>query len=76
MPCVLSNLSPEVSDSIEDANKLGGPAEDIRDAMMYYQVRVLHWSSPPCPMLAPDLAATGYPQQELPAHRESHPPAF
>jgi len=50
MPCVLSNLSPEVSDSVKDADGLGGLVEDIRDAMMYYQVRVLHWSSPPCPM--------------------------
>ena len=61
MPRVLSNLLPEVSDGIRDADKLGGLVKDIHDAMMqYYQVHVLHWSSSPCPMPDPDPAATGY----------------
>ena len=76
MPYVLSNLSPEVFDSIKDADKLSGLVEDgICDAMVYCQVRVSHWSLPPCPMPAPDPAATGCLRQESPAHRESHPPA-
>ena len=57
MHCVLLNLSPKVSDSIKDADKLGGLVEDIRDVIMYYHVHVLHWSSPPCPIPAPDPVA-------------------
>jgi len=60
MPCVLSNRSPEVSDSIRDADKLGGLVEDIRNATMYYHVRVSYRSSPPCQMPAPDPTAKGY----------------
>ena len=46
--------------SIKNADKLGGLVEGIRDAMMDYQVWILHHSFPPCLMLAPDFLATRY----------------
>ena len=57
-----------------DANKLGGLLEDIRDAIMDYQV----CTSPSHLALQhvifePDFIATRYLRQELPAHREFHP---
>ena len=55
MENVLQELEPLVEqrkvtgffNNVENANKLGGLAGDIRDAMMDYQVRLL--STCPCP---------------------------
>ena len=58
--------------NIKNADKLGSLVEDIRDAMMDYQVCVSHCSFLPCLMLALDFVATRYLRQELPAHCESH----
>jgi len=63
-------------DNIKNADKLAGLVEDIRDAVMDYQVCITDYSFLPCLTLVPDLIATGYLRQELPAHRESHLPAF
>ena len=45
----------------ENADKLGGLVEDIRDAMMEYQVRMQHYSPLQCLMFVLDLVATRYP---------------
>ena len=63
-------------DNIKNADKLAGLVDDIRDAMMEYQVCISNYSLLPCLTLVLDFIATGYLQQELPAHRESHLPAF
>jgi len=63
-------------DNIKNADKLGGLVEDIRDAMMHYQVCMLHRSFLLCLMLALDFIAARYLRQELPAYRESHLPAL
>jgi len=62
--------------NVKNADKLGGLVEDIRYAMMDYQVCTLNYSFLPCLMSVLDLVTTRYLRQELPAHRESHPPAF
>jgi len=62
--------------NIKNADELSGLVEDIRDAMMDYQVCMPHCSFLPCLMLALDFVTTRYLRQELPAHRESHLPAF
>ena len=62
--------------NIKNADKLGGLVEDIRDAMMNYQVCISHCSFQLCLMLALDFVATRYIRQELPAHRKSRLPAF
>ena len=59
--------------NVKNADKLGGLVEDIRDAMMEYQVRMLHYPLLSRLMLALDFVATRYLRQELPAHRASHP---
>ena len=63
-------------DNTKNADKLGGLVEDIRDAMMDYQVCISHRSFLSCLILALDFIATRYLRQELPAYRESHLPAF
>ena len=62
--------------NLENADKLGGLMEDIRDAMMEYQVCVPDHSFLRRLMFAPDFVATRYLRQELSVHRESHPLAF
>ena len=57
--------------NVENADKLGGLVEDIRDAMMEYQVRMQNCSFPPRLTFTPDFVATRYLQQELSAHCES-----
>ena len=44
----------------ENAQKIDGLVEDIRDAMMDYQVRMSNRSFMPCPIFAQDLSATRY----------------
>jgi hypothetical protein len=60
----------------KNADKLGGLVEDIRDAMMVYQVCMTHCSFLQCLALVLDPVTTIYLRQELPVHRESHLPAF
>ena len=62
--------------NVENADKLGGLVEDIRGAIMEYQVRLTNYSSLPCLMFVLDFVATRYLRQELPAHRESHSLTF
>ena len=62
--------------NIKNTDKLGGLVEDIRDAIMNYQVCISYHSSLPCLIWVLDFVATRYLRQELSAHRESHPPAF
>ena len=62
--------------NIKNADKLGGLVEDIRDAMMDYQVSIPYYSFLLCLTFALDFVATRYLRQELPANRKSHPPAF
>jgi hypothetical protein len=66
--------------SAENANKLGSLLEDVRDAMMEYQVRmVLCYLLPRCLTFEPDFIATRYLRQKLSAHCESPiylPPTF
>ena len=62
--------------NIKNADKLGGLVEDIRDAMMNYQVCISHSPLQLCLILALDFVATRYIRQELPAHCKSHLPTF
>ena len=61
----------------KNADKLGGLVEDIRDAMMEYQVNIHELSTSGTRLtLAQDFVATRHLRQELSAHRESHPATF
>ena len=52
--------------NVRDAKKLGGLLEDIRDAVLEYQVRTsLNYPALRCLMFGPDFIATRYLQQEL-----------
>jgi len=57
--------------NVENADKLGGLVEDIRDAMMEYQVCIHNCPSPALLMLAPDFVAARSLRQEFPTHRKS-----
>jgi hypothetical protein len=58
--------------NVKNADKLSGLVEDIREAMMDYQVGTSNYSFLPCLMSMLDFTATRYLRQELPAHRESY----
>ena len=59
--------------NVRNADKLGGLLEDIRDAMMEYQVWVLfNYLVLQHLMFEPGFIATGYVRQELSDHRGSH----
>ena len=59
--------------SVGNADKLGSLLEDIRDAMMEYQVWIpLHCSLPQHLTFESDFVTTRYLRQQLPAHREFH----
>ena len=62
--------------NFENAGTLGSLVEDIRDAMVEYQVCVLNHSSPSRLTFVLDLIATRSLRQEFPTHRESHPLPF
>jgi len=62
--------------NVKNADKLGGLVEDIRDAMMDYQVCNSNYPFLPSLMSVLDFVTTRYLRQELPAHRESHLPAL
>ena len=62
--------------NVENAEKLGGLVEDIRDAMMDYQARTSNDLFLPCLNFFLDIITTRYIRQELPTHRESHPTTF
>jgi hypothetical protein len=59
----------------ENAQKITGLVEDIREVMLDYQVCVPVYLFLPCLMFMPtlvlDFIATGYLRQELSAYRES-----
>jgi len=59
--------------NFENAGMLDGLAEDIRDAVMEYQVRGSNCSPPSRLMFVLDFIATGSLQQEFPTHCEPHP---
>ena len=60
--------------NVGNSDKLGGLLEDIRDAMMDYQVRMsLNYPGSRRLMFELDFIAARYLRQELSAHRESHP---
>ena len=59
--------------NVVNADKLGGLNEDIRDAMMEYQVCTCDLSAPALLTFAPDLVTARHLRQELSAHRGSHP---
>ena len=68
MQGVLRDLAPleaqgkveEFFANAENAGKLEGLVEDIRDAMMEYQVWESSYLFLPCLMFVPDLTATRY----------------
>jgi len=62
--------------NFENAGTLGSLVEDIRDALVEYQVCVLNHSSPSCLTFVLDLIATGSLRQEFPTHCESQPLRF
>jgi len=62
--------------NVQNADKLGGLVEDIRNGMMEYHVCITNYPSPAPLKFAPDLVTARYLRQELSAHRESHPLAF
>lgn len=49
--------------NVENASRLGGLVDEIRDAMMEYQVCVSNYSPLPCLMFVPDFIATRYLRQ-------------
>jgi len=55
--------------NLENAGKLGGLVEDIRDAMIDYQVCVLNYLFLMCLTFALDFIAAGSLRQEFPNHR-------
>ena len=57
----------------ENADRINGLVEDIREVMMDYQVRSSSYSFLPYLTFALDFIATRYLRQELSAHCESHP---
>jgi len=60
--------------NVKNADKLGGLVEDIRDAMMEYQVRIHEPRFSDTNLtFAPDFVAAGHLRQELSAYRESLP---
>ena len=59
-----------------NADRLSGMVEDIRDAMIDYQVCVSKDPFLPCLKLLPDIDATRHVRQEFPALCESHFLAF
>ena len=63
-------------DDVKNTDKLSGLVEDIRDAMMDYQVCVLGAPFLPRLNLLLDIVTTRHARQELPDHRESHPIIF
>ena len=62
--------------NVKNADKLSGLVEDIRDAVMDYQVCVLDTSFLSCLIFLLDIVATRYVRQEFPTHRESHSVTF
>jgi len=62
--------------NVTNADKLSGLAEDIRDAMIDYQVCGLNAPFLSCLTFLLDIVATRYVRKELPNHRESHPISF
>jgi len=63
--------------NVKNAEKLGGLVEDIRDAMMEYQVRIRKpFISDTHLTFAPEFVAARHLRQELSAHSESRPLDF
>ena len=59
--------------NVGNANQLGGLLEDVRDAMIEYQVRIPpNYVSLQYLMFGSDFIATGYLRQQLSTHREYH----
>jgi hypothetical protein len=59
----------------ENAQMINGLVEDIREALMDYQVCMSSYSFFFTSLtLVLDFTATRYPQRKLSAHREYHPP--
>ena len=56
--------------NVENAGKLSSAVEDIRDAMMEYQVCIYNIPPPASLTFASDFITTGYLQQELSTHCE------
>ena len=61
---------------VENADKLSGLAEDVRDAMVDYQVRTSSHLVSLYLKLFSDVITTRHVRQELLSHREPHPIAF
>lgn len=58
--------------NVENADKLAGLVEGVRDAVMDYQVRKNNnYLIFPCVISIPDSVATRHIRQELPTHREN-----
>lgn len=62
--------------NVENANRLSGLVEDIRDAVMAYQVCSSNGPFPSCLKNLVDVIATRLVRQELPTHREFRPTTF
>jgi hypothetical protein len=60
----------------ENSQRINGVVEDIREALMEYQVCTLNHSFLPCLMFVLDFITTRYLHQELSPHCESHPLSF
>jgi len=58
----------------ENAQMVNSLVEDIREALMEYQVCIANCSFLPYLTFVLDFSATAHLQQELSAHCESHPP--
>jgi hypothetical protein len=60
----------------KNADKLGGLVEDIRDALIGYQVCIVGMNISDTSDFAKDFVTTGYLQQQLSPHCKSHFMAF
>ena len=60
----------------ENAERINGLVEDIREVMIDYQVCVSNYLFLSCLTFVLDFTTTRYLRQELSADRESHPHAF
>ena len=54
--------------NVENADKLSGLVEDVRDTVMDYQVRAPNDPSFRCLIFLPDIIATGHIRKEFLAH--------
>ena len=73
-PLVEQGKAKGFVNNVENADKLGSLVEDIRDAVMEYQVYICELTIFDTHLtFAPDFVTTRPLRKQLPAHSKSHP---